>query len=112
MGEMKKELNSLMEFLKESEKEYPEQTKAFFNFLGAVEKDGKLSHKTKELISLAIAVATKCKGCIAYHTHEALKAGATKDEIMEAAYVAVVMAGGPALVYCRYVAEALKEFGK
>lgn len=112
MGEMKKELGNLVKFLGNSEKEYPEQTKAFFNFLGAVEKDGKLSHKTKEIISLAIAVATKCKGCIAYHTHEALKAGATKDEIMEAAYVAVAMSGGPGLVYCQYVADAIKEFKK
>ena len=107
---MKKELDNLMNALGKFQKDYPEQTNSFLGFLESVEKDGKLSRKTKELISLAIAVAVKCKGCIAFHVHEALKAGAKKEEIFEAAYVAVAMAGGPALVYMQYVAEAVKDF--
>lgn len=112
MGEMKKELDSLMSALGKFQEHYPEQTGAFMKFLETTEKDGKLSRKTKKLISVALAVTAKCKGCIAFHTHGALKAGATKEEILEAAWVAGFMGGGPAVVHCQYVAEALKEFGK
>jgi AhpD family alkylhydroperoxidase len=46
--------------------------------------EGILSPKIKELISLGIAVTVRCDGCIAYHMHDALQAGASKLEIAEA----------------------------
>ena len=51
--------------------------------------DGALSAKFKELIALAIAVSARCEGCIAFHTHSALKAGASRPEILEPLGVAV-----------------------
>ncbi len=110
MPEMKKELDNLMEALGNFQKHYPEQTGAFMKFLEATEKDGKLSHKTKELISVALAITARCKGCIAFHVHAALEAGASKEEILEAAWVAALMGGGPAVVHCQYVVEALEDF--
>jgi len=109
MEDMKKVLKELDSNLKGFAKEYPEQTNAFFNFLEKVEKDGALDGKTKELISLGIAVARKCEGCIAYHTANAMKKGANKDEIMEAGFVGVLMGGGPALVYLQYVKKAIED---
>lgn len=35
---------------------------------GAGKKTGRLDEKTRELISLAVAVTTRCDGCIAIHT--------------------------------------------
>ncbi len=107
--DMKKELDNLMGALGKFQEHYPEQTGAFMKFMETTEKDGKLSHKTKELISVALAVTARCKGCIAFHVNEALKAGATKEEILEAAWVAGFMGGGPAVVHCQYVAEALEQ---
>lgn len=52
---------------------------------------GALSPKTKELIALAIAIALRCDGCIAYHAHDALEAGASREEIAEAIGVAILM---------------------
>lgn len=39
---------------------------------------GALSGKVKELMALAIGAATHCDGCMAYHGHEAVQAGANR----------------------------------
>jgi AhpD family alkylhydroperoxidase len=72
--------------------------------------DGVLSGKTKELIALAIAVAVRCDGCISYHVHDALGAGATREEMAEAIGVAILMGGGPAMVYGAEALEAVDQF--
>lgn len=72
--------------------------------------DAVLDTKTKELIALAIAVASRCDGCIAFHTHDALNAGATKQEIAEALGVAVLMGGGPSVMYASHVVDAVDQF--
>lgn len=73
-------------------------------------KAGALSEKHKELMALGIGIASRCDGCIAFHTHEALAAGATAEEIHEAISVAISMGGGPALMYAAHALEALKQF--
>jgi AhpD family alkylhydroperoxidase len=55
--------------------------------------------KTRQLISIVVAVTTRCDGCITFHTDSALKAGATKQEIAEALGVAMAMNAGAALIY-------------
>ncbi|MFK7963605.1 MAG: carboxymuconolactone decarboxylase family protein [Burkholderiaceae bacterium] len=69
-----------------------------------------LDTKTKELIALAIAVSARCDGCIAFHAHDALQAGATRDEIADALGVAILMGGGPAMIYATHVWEAVAQF--
>lgn len=71
--------------------------------------DGALSTKTKELIALSVAIATHCDGCVVYHMADALRAGATHEEISEAIGVAVMMGGGTAAVYGAQALEALKQ---
>jgi len=90
----------------------PEQMKSFSKLLEAVEKPGALSTREKELIAVALSVMAQCKWCISFHVNSALKAGATPEEIREAAWVAVLMGGGPKLAYMQLVEEAIKEFGK
>src|SRR2546430_11557218 len=70
-------------------------------------KTNHLDEKTRQLISLAVAVTTRCDGCIVVHTDAALKAGATKEEIAEALGVAVSMNAGAALVYSSRVLNAV-----
>ncbi|NDJ85449.1 MAG: carboxymuconolactone decarboxylase family protein [Chloroflexi bacterium] len=72
--------------------------------------DGALSGKSKELIALGIAIAVRCDGCIAYHVHDAIHAGASQDEIMETIGVAILMGGGPAVMYGAEAYEALTQF--
>jgi AhpD family alkylhydroperoxidase len=76
----------------------------------AVLANGVLSGKVKELIALGIAITVRCDGCIACHVHDALRAGATRDEILETIGVAVMMGGGPSMVYGTEALEALEQF--
>ncbi len=87
----------------------PEVMKSFYALSKASSTAGALDTKTKELIALAIAVATHCDDCIGFHTHSALKAGATQAEILEMLGVAVFMGGGPALMYATHVMAAVEE---
>jgi AhpD family alkylhydroperoxidase len=72
--------------------------------------DGALPARTKELIALAIGITSHCDGCIAFHVHDALEAGATRAEVEEAIGVAILMGGGPAAVYGSDALEALNQF--
>lgn len=82
----------------------------FANLHKAATADGALNAKTKELIALGIAVATHCEPCIAYHVHDALKAGASRAEVVEALGVSVMMGGGPAAMYACDAFVALEQF--
>jgi len=73
-------------------------------------EDGALSRKTKELMALAISVAVRCEGCIAYHTHDAIAAGATRQELLETIGVAILMGGGPAAMYAAHALDAIEQF--
>lgn len=71
---------------------------------------GRLDTKTKELIALGIAISTHCESCIAFHVHDALQAGASRDEIVEAIAVAVLLGGGPSMMYGAQALEAVDQF--
>ena len=73
---------------------------------------GTLSASTKELIALAIAVATHCDGCVAYHAKGAAVKGASREEAVEALEVALLMAGGPASVWAPRALAAFDEFAE
>ena len=83
---------------------------AFAQLSGTATAEGALSTKSKQLIALGIGVAVRCDGCIAYHLHDASRAGATRQEIMETIGVAILMGGGPAMVYGCEALEALEQF--
>ena len=85
----------------------PDTLRGYQTLSGAGEKTGHLDAKTRELISLAVAVTTRCDGCITVHTGEALKHGATREEIAEALGVAVAMNAGAAMVYSARVMDAV-----
>jgi AhpD family alkylhydroperoxidase len=72
-------------------------------------EDGVLSAKVKELMALAISIAVGCEGCIAYHTHDAIKAGATRPELLETIGVGVMMAGGPGTIYAAHALDAVEQ---
>jgi len=73
---------------------------------------GALDAKQKELMALAIGITSRCDGCIAFHMHEALANSASKEEISETIGVAIVMGGGPVLMYGLHALEAMEQFQK
>lgn len=85
----------------------PDTVRGYQTLSAANSKTGKLDEKTRQLISLACAVTTRCDGCIVVHSEAALKAGATKEEIAEALGVAVAMNAGAALIYSTRVLDAV-----
>jgi len=91
-------------------KEAPKTMEAFAALHEQGSKDSAISSKTKELIALGIGIAVRCEGCIAFHVHDALQAGATKKEIVDTIGVAILMGGGPAVMYGTKALEALEQF--
>ncbi len=110
MGTMRNRLEQVAELTHRLSKEYPEETRAFLGFLQKAEQGKALDLRVKELINIGLAVAGQCEWCIAFHVEQATKAGASRDEIVEAGFMAVVMHGGPAYMYMTPLFEAVDEF--
>jgi len=91
--------------------EAPEMARAFGTMFQKLMGEGALSVREKELIALAIGTALRCEPCIYSHVEKAVKAGATREQIMEMAGVVVMMQGGPGYVYVPKVMEALDALG-
>ena len=73
-------------------------------------QEAALSAKVKELMALSIGITLRCDGCVAYHVHDAIAAGASRQELLEAIGVAVMMGGGPALIYAAHALDAVEQF--
>lgn len=84
----------------------PDTVRGYRTLSDAGKKTNHLDEKTRQLIALAVAVTTRCDGCITVHTDAAIKAGASKEEIAEALGVAVALNAGAALVYSARVLDA------
>jgi len=87
--------------------------KAFLEMEKVTFCDGALSRKNKELIATAIGVVSNCESCMQWHIEQAVKEGATINEVLEAIEVAIEMGIGPATVNARFALEVMEEnFGK
>ena len=100
----------LKDWMRKLGAELPGTMKGFSDLHEQSTKPGHLTNKHKELIALGIAITVRCDGCIAYHIHDALNAGSTRQEILETIGVAILMGGGPAVVYGAEALEALNQF--
>ncbi len=77
----------------------PETQAAFDAFSRKVFADGALSAKMKQIVAVAAAHVTQCPYCIKGHTKAALRSGATREELMEAIWVAAEMRAGGAYAH-------------
>jgi AhpD family alkylhydroperoxidase len=87
----------------------PHQSAAFEAFRTAVSRDGALSAKTKQIIAVAVAHVTQCPYCINVHTREALRTGATSEELMEAIWIAAEIRAGSAYAHSTLMLATLAE---
>ncbi len=76
----------------------------------AAMEEGALSTRMKELIALSMAITRECDGCISAHARGAAHHGATVAEVTEMIGVAVLMNGGPAIVWGPRALAAFHEF--
>ncbi|WP_420234244.1 carboxymuconolactone decarboxylase family protein [Pseudomonas sp. ABY48] len=87
-------------------KSNPKMVKAYMALDEAATENNVLDAKTRELISIAVAITTRCDGCIGVHTDAAIKAGATREEIAATLATAVSLNAGAAYIYSLRALEA------
>ena len=112
MDSQLKFLDEVRKSVDEFKQQAPEAFAAQKAFNDAVYQDGALSTKLKRLMAMSIAVRAGCPGCITYQTKQAVEAGATKAEVVEAASVATSMGGTTANAWVWVVVQMMKELGK
>lgn len=78
----------------------------------SAQKTGKLDPKIRSLIALAVAVTTRCDGCISVHSKNAAERGASREEIAEALGIAISLNAGAALIYSTRVLNAYDSLNK
>ncbi len=97
-------------FAREYRKASPDILDGFMAMHKAAMQEGALSVKVKEMMALGMGIAARCDGCIASHAKAALRAGATREELIETIDVAIMMGGGPAVIYGTQALAAVDEF--
>jgi len=85
---------------------------AFIDMEKAAFASGTLEKKFKEMIAVGISIAVNCESCMQWHIREALSAGATEEQVLEAIEVGMEMGGGPATVSSRFALSVLEYYTK
>ena len=102
----------LEEAVKETRSADPDEQKVHqvrnLTYIATLYGKAGLHDHAEELIALAIGVTQRCTPCIRLHVQKCLQAGATGEQILEAASVAVMMGGGPAYTHIPVVMSALE----
>ena len=75
----------------------------------SVMSEDALTARERLLIALGIGLAVRCKPSINLHVERCLKAGATREQILEAAGVAVMMLGASSFTHVPEVIRALDD---
>jgi AhpD family alkylhydroperoxidase len=96
--------------IKELRSGTPEVMKGFSAIARAALETKTLDTKAKELIALAVAVATRCDACVAFHAEAAMRRGATRAEVLETMGMAIYMGAGPSVMYAAQALEAFDQF--
>ncbi|MEP3346623.1 MAG: carboxymuconolactone decarboxylase family protein [Litoreibacter sp.] len=91
-------------------KEMPDLARAFNTMGGIAKTSGALDEKTKEIMALGIAIATRCDSCIGFHVKSLIRLGITREELVEALAMATYMGGGPSYAYSAKALKAYEEF--
>ena len=109
---MTQEITDFFEKFKKDTGKMKKQTgdmiNGFGNLFSNVMNEGTITALEKELVAVGIATAIQCEPCIKLHVKKCLDAGATKEQVLEAACVAVMMSGGPAYTHIPMVIDTLE----
>ncbi|MGE7136885.1 carboxymuconolactone decarboxylase family protein [Luteibacter sp. NPDC031894] len=89
--------------LKRLDENAPEAMKAFWAFDKAAFAEGALSVREKQLMAVAVALTTQCPYCLEIHTKAARDAGATDEQLSEAALVAAAIRAGGSVTHATHM---------
>jgi AhpD family alkylhydroperoxidase len=81
--------------------------KRFFNMDSNTYRDGALDAKTKELLGLVASAVLRCNDCIDYHLEQCAEVGYSKDEMIDAMNVALIVGGSIVIPHFRHAVETL-----
>lgn len=109
-GGYRERLHHNSRFVRELAKHQPDVHEAYWKTHEAAMRAGTLDRKTKELVGLALVVAAHCDVCIAFHVRDCLRAGASREEILETLNVTLMEGDGPTMVYAGWAVEAMEEY--
>ena len=104
-------IEKIIEQRKEAHQYFLERSKVYNSFVTMEEmtyRNSALNKKEKELIATGISVAINCESCMEWHIGQALKDGATEEQVLEAIEVGIEMSGGPGTVAARFAMSVLK----
>lgn len=110
MFDFTKHLDEMQALMNEYGQAAPDVMGAFGRLNKVATAPGVLDVKTKELIGIGISIGVRCESCLSVHVGDAIKAGATDEEIAETIGVAILMGGGPSLMFGMKTWEAVKQF--
>jgi len=82
-----------------------EAASLFGIFMEEANRPGALDLQQKELLSVALAIVTRCEPCLKIHLNKARQAGLTEAQIEEAVWLAVQFGGAPAMMFYRSVTD-------
>jgi len=83
--------------------------KAYRDFTETIKKGSSIDSKSQSLIMIACSILTQCDMCISLHVQNAASNGASRDEIIDAALLAVAMGGSPKMMHMKYVYEEVDK---
>jgi AhpD family alkylhydroperoxidase len=98
---------------KEAHQFFTDKSKVYRIFVEMEQKtyeDGSLPKKYKELIAIGISLIINCESCLEWHIKQALDAGASMEEVIEALEVGFEMGIGPTTVTSRFAMKVLKHY--
>lgn len=87
----------------------PKAMKAFRAYDEIALAEGAIPKKYKELMAIAIALTTQCPYCIEVHLGEAIKAGASEQQLAEVIFVASALRAGGAITHGTHLFEDSKS---
>ena len=105
----KETLDEFGKLMLDIQKSIPEQYKAFISEKAAITKSGKVDEKIKWLLLLVSSVTQKCPVCIPRAVKHCIDSGWTKEEMLEACMVAVLVGGSSVMTYVTLVAKSIDD---
>jgi len=97
-----------LRLLKDMSQLAPTEFDAWLNLDKILKRDdGAIPRKYRELMAVAVSCTTQCPYCIEVHSKAAKSAGATREELVETAFIAAALRAGGAATHG---AMALKFF--
>lgn len=105
-------LKQFDEAMADIRKTIPKEYETFIKEKETITKSGKIPEKTKWLLLLVASVTQKCPVCIPRSVQHCLEAGWTKEEMLEACMVGVLVGGSSVMTYVTLVDKAIEQMKK